>query len=89
MSKSDFEVEKIAEFLDDFGNGSGTHHTLLFDPDGGTFVLESVGVEFHEGDVSFTDMDSQEAYEWCIHVAGLEPVEAARRIVGADEDTLR
>lgn len=86
---SDYEIEKIAEFLDDKGDGFGTHHTLYFDPDGGKFLLESIGVEINEGDVLLEDLDSQEAYEWCVHTAGMEPVEAARRIVGADEDTPR
>ena len=89
MSNNDFEVEKIAEFLEEHGTGSGIHHTLYFDPDGGTFVLESLGVELNDGDVSLTDLDSQKALEWLTEVAGMEPVEAARRIVGADEDTPR
>ncbi|MHB1608443.1 MAG: hypothetical protein ACYCXX_07355 [Acidiferrobacter thiooxydans] len=83
------EVEKIVEFLEEQGGGFGAHHTLYFDPVGGTFVLESIEVEINEGDVSRVDLDSQAAYEWCIRTAGMEPVAAARAIIGADEDTPR
>lgn len=87
MSNND-TIEKIAEFLEEQVPGSGTHHTLYFDLDSGKFVLESVGVEFNEGDVEVTDFDSQEAFEWATKVAGMAPGEAARRVIGADEDTL-
>ena len=84
---SNYEAKKIAEFLEEQVPGCGTHHTLYFDPDSGKFVLESVGVEINEGDVAVTDLDSQEAFLWATEVAGMSPGEAARRIVGADEDT--
>lgn len=86
MSNND-AIEKIAEFLEEQVPGCGTHHVLYFDPDSGKFVLESVGVEINEGDVEVADFDSQEAFEWATEVADMSPGEAARRIVGADEDT--
>lgn len=77
------ELETIVEYLEDCGNGSGVHHSLYFCGDSGTFVLESVGVEFNDGDVSLEDFNDEEALEWCVQFAGLDHDEALRRIVGA------
>ena len=89
MSEHDYEIEKIAEFLEEQVPGCGTHHTLYFDNDSGKFVLESVGVEINEGDVSMTDLDSQEALDWLTTVAGMPYMAAARAIIGADSDAPR
>ena len=82
---NEMEMEKIAEFVERDGAG-GTVHTLFFDPVAGAFTLESRGFDYWDGDLSRTDLDSQEAYEWATEIAGMAPGEAARRIVGADED---
>lgn len=82
-------LEKIVEFLEAPNPGFGTHHILYFDSDEGAFVLESTGIEINEGDVSMVDLDSQQAYEWAVTVAGLSCAEAARKIIGADSDTPR
>ncbi len=89
MSDCNETLEKIVEYLEAPNPGFGTHHTLYFDPDEGVFVLESIGVEINEGDVEMTDLDSQEAYEWAVGVAGMGRAEAARAIIGADQDTPR
>ena len=83
------DMETIVEYMEDYGDGSGTHHILYFCCDSGTFILESAGVLFNDGDLTIEDFDSQEALEWCTEYAGMDPVEAARRIIGADEDTPR
>jgi hypothetical protein len=89
MSNSDFEIEKIAEYLEEEVRGCGTHHVLYFDPDSGKFVLESVGVEINEGDMEVADLDAQEALEWLTRVAGMPYMAAVRAVIGADEDTPR
>lgn len=86
---SSFEAEKIAEFLEEQVPGCGTHHTLFFDPDGGKFVLESVGVEINEGDVEVADLEADEALDWLTKVAGMPYMAAVRAIVGIDGDTPR
>ncbi len=78
------KMEKIAEFVERDGGG-GVVHTLSFDPVAVAFTLESRGFDYWDGDLSRTDLDSQEAFEWATEVAGMDPDEAARRIVGADE----
>ena len=82
-------LEKIVEYLEAPNPGFGTHHTLYFDQDEGVFILESLGVDINEGDVEMTDLDSQQAFEWATSVAGMEPMAAARKIIGADQDTPR
>jgi hypothetical protein len=79
-------METIAEYMEDCGNGSGTHHTLYFCGDSGTFILESVGVAFNDGDISLEDFNDSEALEWCVEFAGMPYMAAARAIIGADED---
>ena len=86
---SNYQAEKIGEFLEEQVPGCGTHHTLYFDPDSGKFVLESVGVEINEGDVEMTDMESDEALDWLTQVAGVPYMKAVRAIIGVDEDTPR
>ena len=77
------EIDQIAEFVEreDIG-GVHLHHVLYFDPGAGAFILESRGRGYWDGDLSYTELDSQEAYEWCTEVAGMDPDEAARRVVG-------
>ena len=89
MSDCNEMLEKIVEYLEAPNPGAGVHHTLYFDPDGGTFVLESLGIQIHEGDVEMVDLDSQAAYEWATTVAGMNRADAARAIIGADQDTPR
>lgn len=86
---SDFEIEKIAEFLEEHDSASATHHTLYFDPDGGRFVLESIGVAFNDGDVALEDLAADEALDWLVEVAGMPYMKAVRAIIGTDEDTPR
>ena len=83
MTMSNAGMETIVEYMEDMGDGTGIHHTLYFCDDSGTFILESIGVAFHEG-VELEDFNDAEALEWCIEFAGMDPDEAARRIVGAD-----
>jgi hypothetical protein len=85
----DDEIDQITEFVERYDEDSGFRHILTFDPDAGAFILKSSGFGFWTGDWSRAGLDSQEAYQWLTEVAGMEPVEAARRIVGADEDTPR
>lgn len=80
----DNEMEKIAEYREEETPGFITHDTLYFDPAGGAFVLESVGFGMNDGELARTELDSQEAYQWATEVAGMDPDEAARRVVGAD-----
>lgn len=89
MSDCNETLEKIVEYLEAPNPGFGVHHTLYFDSDEGVFVLESLGVEINEGDVEMTDLDSQQAYEWAVGVAGMSCADAARKIIGADKDTPR
>ncbi|AWP24525.1 hypothetical protein C4901_15315 [Acidiferrobacter sp. SPIII_3] len=86
---SNYQAEKIAEFLEEQSPGCGTHHTLYFDPDSGKFVLESVGVEINEGDVEVADLEADEALDWLTEVAGMSYMAAVRAIIGVDEDTPR
>ena len=88
MMTHDDENDQIAEFTERDHLGE-VHHVLYFDPGEGAFVLESQGFGEWDGDLSRAYLDSQEAYQWLTEVAGMEPVEAARRVVGADEDTPR
>ena len=88
MSNEKAYMETIVEFMEDLGDGSGIHHTLYFCDDSGTFIRESVGVDFHEG-VELEDFNDQQALEWCVEFVGMDYVEAARRIIGADQDTPR
>ena len=83
------DMETIVEFLEDHGDGFGTHHTLYFCEDSGTFVLELQDVSILPCPSGVIEMDSQEAFEWATEYAGMDYVEAARRIIGADADTPR
>ena len=83
MSDERIYMETIVEYMEDLGDGTGIHHVLYFCDDSGTFILESTGVDLHEG-TEIEDFNDQEALEWCIEFAGMDPDEAARRIVGAD-----
>jgi hypothetical protein len=82
-------METIVEFLEDHGDGFGTHHTLSWCDDAGIFILEAQDVSILPCPSGVIEMDSQEAFEWATEYAGMDPVEAARRIIGADQDTPR
>lgn len=82
---SNDEMEKIVEFREEMGDVVVVQHTLSFCEDSGTFVLESRDEGFFPESVVAT-LDSQAAYEWATEVAGMEPSEAARRIIGIDVD---
>lgn len=85
MSDNDeIEMEKIAEHLEEDTPGCGVHHTLYFDDDCGKFVLESVGFGMNDGELARAELDSQEAFEWSVNVAGMGDDEAARRVIGVD-----
>ena len=80
MSKN---MEKIVEFREDMGEVVVVQHVLSFDEDSGTFVLESLDCGIFPESVVVT-LDSQEACQWATEVAGLDPDEAARRVIGLD-----
>ena len=88
MMTHDDENDQIAEFTERDHLGE-VHHVLYFDPGEGGFVLQSRGFGYWDGDESYTVLDSHDAYQWLTGVAGMEPVEAARRVVGVDADTPR
>ena len=83
------DMETIVEYLEDHGDGFGTHYTLSWSDDAGIFVLEAQDVSILPCPSGVIEMDSQEAFEWATEYAGMDPVEAARRIIGADQDTPR
>ena len=85
---NDETIDKIVEFTERDHLGE-VHYVLYFDPGEGAFILESRGLGYLEDDLFHTELDSQQAYQWLVEVAGMEPVEAAWRIIGADADTPR
>ena len=89
MTSNCGDMETIVEYLEDHGDGFGTHHTLSWCEDTGTFIWEALDVSILPCPSGVTEMDSQEAYEWATEYAGMDPVEAARRIIGADANTPR
>ncbi len=89
MTTHDDEIDRLAEFTERYEDMGGVHHVLYFDPGEGAFILESRGFGDWDGDLSRAELNSQEAFEWLTEAAGMEPVAAARAIIGADADTPR
>ena len=87
MMTHDDEPDRITEFTERYEDMGGVHHVLYFDPGEGAFVLESQGFGEWDGDLTHAGLDSQEAYQWLTEFVEMDPDEAARRIVGIEEDT--